>query len=75
MHFQTVNPLILTLQFDVLAPKNHELLSNLTSSINNNPSGNRQETSANRQPRAQRRDGSPLGQSPGDGGSAVNLPL
>jgi hypothetical protein len=49
MHFQTVNPLILTLPIDVSPPKNHELLSIFTSSINNNPSGTRQEPSANRQ--------------------------
>jgi hypothetical protein len=39
MHFQTVNPLILTLKIDIRTLKNHDLLSIFTTSINNKPSG------------------------------------
>jgi hypothetical protein len=48
MHFQTVNPLILTLKIDVLTAKIHELLSIFTASINNKPSANRQDASGTR---------------------------
>jgi hypothetical protein len=70
-HFQVVNPLILTLPIDVQSPKTHELLSNFTSSINNNPLGNRQlpakfDVAASRQPASPKRNG---------GGSAANLGL